>query len=95
MSRTYTNALDSGRDIGDDEKVQAYAYGKERIPFNTFDKDTLKYKSDKCLKAIIFIKQSNVPRTPTPFACVCLSSSSFSTHYHFRCCSIVAMRPVI
>ena len=63
MSRTYWNkAQDVNKEILDDERVQAYYYGKDKIPFSSVDATALKYKVEKELSAIAFIERSKIPR---------------------------------
>ncbi len=65
MSRTYWNKLEDNADaheVPEEERIQAYAYGKERLPVGPEDKDGMKYKADKCLQAIGFIDLTKIPR---------------------------------
>ena len=63
MSRTYWNKLgDQAEEVDDEHRVQAYSYGKEKLPAADHIRDALKYKADKCLVALGFLDLTRLPR---------------------------------
>jgi len=50
------------REIPKEERIQAYFYGKQMVPFNDMDKMNTKVEGDKHLKLIGFIPMKDLPR---------------------------------
>eukprot|EP01080_Neovahlkampfia_damariscottae_P000481 gene481-6891_t len=62
IERSYYSLDNPDQEIEEDDRVQAYKYGKSYIPFNKADKEMLKLETVKCLQILGFTEESKVPR---------------------------------
>ena len=63
MDRMYSTAARPDEDVPPPDRLKAYRYGKELVPFGVDDMETLKYSSgDKHLRVIGFLGRGRVRR---------------------------------
>lgn len=62
MDRAYRN-VETLQDVAPEDRVKAYQYGREYVPFSAADEAAMKFTTDRCMKLLGFTSRKNVPRT--------------------------------
>jgi ATP-dependent DNA helicase 2 subunit 2 len=57
-----SSAGDLSKEIEPQDRVKAYRYGKELIPFNHDDEQLMKFESERCLTLLCFASAAKIPR---------------------------------
>eukprot|EP01114_Cavostelium_apophysatum_P020328 TRINITY_DN6786_c0_g1_i1.p1 TRINITY_DN6786_c0_g1~~TRINITY_DN6786_c0_g1_i1.p1 ORF type:complete len:724 (+),score=198.04 TRINITY_DN6786_c0_g1_i1:75-2246(+) len=62
IERTYSIVSEPDTEVGPDDRVKGYRYGRTIVPFSKIDEESLKYETDACLKVIGFTSNKSIPR---------------------------------
>eukprot|EP00041_Stephanoeca_diplocostata_P033520 m.1109848 g.1109848 ORF g.1109848 m.1109848 type:complete len:750 (+) comp24355_c0_seq7:88-2337(+) len=56
----YTDPEEDGAEVGKDDVIKAYCYGKERVPWPSDNKELTKLETERCLRLLCFVPAHSI-----------------------------------